>query len=94
MNWCERENIRQEQTHLGVYWGECTQAWENGVQREERGEEGERLPLQVLGKERAKMAHPAFKGCLAHVHRQKTWLHHTLMTVAQAFLAHAHKGFV
>ena len=43
-------------------------------------------------RESAKMARPAFKGCLAHAYRGKTGLHQMLMT-GNPRPAHAHRGF-
>ena len=60
-----------------------------------KGKKGERKRgiLSESGTERARMARPAFKGCLAPAHRGKTWLCNKLMTSVPR-LAYAHKGFV
>ena len=64
-------------TGLGKW---CTERKKERDCLSKRGRERERLHLWAWGTERAKVARPAFNGCLAHAHRVKTWLRHKLVT--------------
>lgn len=58
---------------------------------QEKGREGGCLSERG-GQRDSKDVASSFKGYLAHAHRGKTWLRHTLMT-GNPHMAHVHKGF-